>query len=225
MKHGKKYRAVVEKVEKNKFYSIEEAAALVKETKVAKFDESVEIHIKTGVDVKKGDEQVRGTVVLPNGTGKINRVAVVTSTKAKDAKDAGADLIGAEDLIEKIKGGKIDNFDVLVATPEMMPKLAQVAKILGPRGLMPSPKTETVTEKIKETVESLKKGKASFKNDNTGNIHQVIGRVSFAPEKITQNYTAFLDAVQKAKPTNMKGRFIVSISICSTMGPGLKIAL
>jgi large subunit ribosomal protein L1 len=225
MKHGKKYRAVVEKVEKNKFYSIEEAMQLVKETKVAKFDESVEVHIKTGVDVKKGDEQVRGTVILPNGTGKINRVAVVTSTKAKDAKDAGADLIGAEDLIEKIKGGKIDNFDVLVATPEMMPKLAQVAKILGPRGLMPSPKTETVTEKIKETVESLKKGKASFKNDNTGNIHQVIGRVSFDAEKLTENYKTFFEAISKAKPATMKGRFIISISICSTMGPGLKIVL
>ena len=145
MKHGKKYKAIAEKVEKNKLYYASEAFALVKEGKVAKFDESVEAHIRLGVDPKKGDQQVRGAVVLPHGIGKTKRIAVITSTKAKEAKEAGADIVGAEDLIEKIKLGKLDGFDVLVASPEMMPKLASVAKILGPRGLMPSPKTETVT--------------------------------------------------------------------------------
>ncbi len=225
MKHGKKYRAVSEKIEKSKLYSVEEAMQLVKETKTAKFDESVEVHVKLSIDPRKGDQQVRGTVVLPHGTGKEKKIAVVTSTKAAEAKEAGADLIGAEDLIEKIKSGKIDNFDVLVASPEMMPKLAVVAKILGPRGLMPSPKTETVTDKIKETVEMLKKGKASFKNDNGANVHQVIGKVSFDEAKLKENYEAFVDALTKSRPAAVKGRYIVGTSICSTMGPGLKIQL
>jgi large subunit ribosomal protein L1 len=229
MKKGKKYRAAFEKVEKNKVYSIEEALALVKENKIAKFDESVEIHVKLGVDPKKGDEQVRGTVVLPHGTGKTKKVAVITSTKAKDAKEAGADVIGGEELIEKIKSGKIfsgkESFDILVATPEMMPKLAPVAKILGPKGLMPSPKTETVTEKIKETVEMLKKGKVSFKNDDTSNIHQIIGKISFDQEKLVENYKSLMEALGKAKPAALKGKYIVSVSICSTMGPGLKVSL
>ena len=225
MKHGKKYRAVAEKVEKNKLYTAEEAMQLVKETKVAKFDESIEVHVKLAIDPKKGDEQVRGTVILPHGTGKTAVVAVVTSTKAKDAQAAGADVVGGEDLIEKIKNGKAPAFDVLVASPEMMPKLAQVAKILGPRGLMPSPKTETVTDKIKEAVESLKKGKASFKNDNTGNVHQVIGKSSFEASKLQENHAAFIDALQKAKPSGVKGKYVTGISICSTMGPGMKISL
>lgn len=225
MKHGKKYRAVSEKVEKNKLYSAQEAMQLVRETKTAKFDESVEVHVKIAIDPKKGDQQVRGAVVLPHGTGKTLRIAVVTSTKAKDAQDAGADVIGAEDLIEKIKSGKVDNFDVLVASPEMMPKLAQVAKILGPRGLMPSPKTDTVTDKIKEAVESLKKGKASYKNDNTGNVHQVIGKVSFEEAKLLENYEAFIDSLTKAKPATVKGKYITSVSVCSTMGPAVKVNL
>jgi len=225
MKRGKKYKAIAEKVEKNKLYSAEEAFALVKEGKIAKFDESIEVHIRLGLDTKKGDQQVRATVVLPHGIGKTKRIAVVTSTKAKEAKEAGADIIGAEELIEKIKLGKIDGFDVLVATPEMMPKLAPVAKVLGPRGLMPSPKTETVTDKIKETIEMLKKGKLSFKNDGAGVIHQVIGKMSFDVKKLQENYTAFFDAVSKAKPAGVKGKYILSVSVCSTMGPGVKIAL
>lgn len=225
MKHGKKYKAIAEKVEKNKLYSVAEAFALVKEGKVAKFDESVEAHIKLGVDTKKGDQQVRGAVVLPHGVGKTKKIAVITSTKAKEAKEAGADIVGAEDLIEKIKLGKIDGFDVLVASPEMMPKLAQVAKILGPRGLMPSPKTETVTDKIKEAVEMLKKGKLSFKNDTAGVVHQVIGKLSFDAKKLEENYATFIEAVNKAKPNGVKGKYIVSVSVCSTMGPGVKIIL
>lgn len=225
MYRGKKYRGVAEKVEKNKLYTTEEALALVRAGKIAKFDESVEVHVKLAVDPKKGDEQVRGAVVLPHGTGKTARVAVVTSTKATEAKEAGADVIGGEDLIEKIKLGKMEEVDVIVASPEMMPKLASVAKILGPRGLMPSPKTETVTDKIKDAVEMLKKGKLSFKNDNTGNVHQVIGKLSFDAKKLEENYAAFIDAIQKARPAGVKGKYMVSISVCSTMGPGVKIAL
>jgi large subunit ribosomal protein L1 len=225
MKRGKKYKTIAEKIDKNKLYATEEALQLVKEGKIAKFDESVEIHVRLGIDTKKGDQQVRAAVVLPHGIGKAKRIAVVTSTKVKEAQEAGADLVGAEDLIEKIKSGKIDNFDVLVASPEMMPKLAPVAKILGPRGLMPSPKTETVTDKIKETVEMLKKGKFSFKNDTAGVIHQVIGKLSFETPKLVENYNAFIDALNKAKPAGVKGKYILSISVCSTMGPGAKVSL
>lgn len=225
MKHGKNYKKVFEKVEKDKKYSIEEAIKIIKENKIAKFDESVEIHVKLSIDPKKGDQQVRGAVVLPHGTGKTKKVAVITSTKTKEAKDAGADMVGGEEMIEKIKTNKISAFDILVATPEMMPKLAQVAKILGPRGLMPSPKTETVTDKIKETVEMLKKGKVSFKNDDGSNIHQAIGKVSFDENKLKENINMFLEAVSKAKPQAVKGKYLISASICSTMGPGLRISL
>lgn len=225
MKRGKKYRAVSEKLDKNKTYSISEALTLIKEGKIAKFDESVEVHIKLGLDTKKGDQQVRAAVVLPHGIGKTKKIAVVTSTKAKEAKEAGADIVGAEDLIEKIKQGKIEGFDVLVASPEMMPKLAPAAKILGPRGLMPSPKTETVSDKIKETVEMLKKGKLSFKNDVSGVVHQVIGKSSFDVKKLEENYATFIEAVNKAKPAGVKGKYMISISVCSTMGPSIKVNL
>lgn len=224
MKQGKKYRAAAEKIDKSKVYSIEEAVKLVKDNKIAKFDETVEAHVKLLIDTKKGEETVRGTVVLPHGTGKSKKIAVITSTKEKEAKEAGADAVGAENIIENIKVGKFD-FDILVATPEMMPKLAQVAKILGPKGLMPSPKTETVTDKIKETVTALKKGKASFKNDNSGNIHQAIGKISFEEKKLEENFEAFMDALKKSRPAAVKGKFIVSITVCSTMGLGVKISL
>lgn len=224
MKRGKKYRGFSEKLEKDKEYSIEEALELIKGNKIAKFDESVEAHIKLNIDIKKNDEQVRGATVLPHGTGKTKKVAVITSVKAKEAKEAGADIIGGEEMIEKIKAGKID-FDVLVATPEMMPKLAPVAKILGPRGLMPSPKTETVTEKIKETMKMLKKGKVNFKNDGSGNVHQIIGKVSFGNDKLKENFLALMDAVRKAKPAGVKKKFIAKVSVCSTMGPGIKVII
>lgn len=224
MKRGKKYREFSEKLEKDKGYPIEEALELMKSNKIAKFDESVEAHVKLNIDIKKNDEQVRGTIVLPHGTGKAKKVAVITSVKAKEAKESGADVVGGEEMIEKIKAGKID-FDVLVATPEMMPKLAPVAKILGPRGLMPSPKTETVTDKIKETVEMLKKGKVNFKNDGSGNVHQIIGKVSFGNDKLKENFLALIEAVRKAKPTGVKKKFIAKVSVCSTMGPGIKIAI
>ncbi|KKQ06894.1 MAG: 50S ribosomal protein L1, partial [Candidatus Moranbacteria bacterium GW2011_GWF1_36_4] len=219
-----KYLAGVGKIEKNKIYSVSEAVRLVKENKIARFDESVEIHIRMDIDPKKGDQQVRGATVLPHGTGKIKKIAVATTIRIDEAKKSGADIVGAEDLIEKIKGGKIE-FDILVATPEMMPKLAPIAKILGPKGLMPSPKAETVTDKIAETVEMLKKGKVNFKNDNTGNLHQVIGKVSFDEKKLEENLISFVNALQKSKPIGVKGKFIIGISVCSTMGPAVKISL
>jgi len=223
MKHGKKYRAAVEKVDKNKVYEIAEAVKIIKENKIAKFDESVEIHVKTNVDPKKGDQQVRGTVSLPHGTGKSKKVAVITSTSQDEAKKAGADLVGGEEMIDKI-AKKID-FDVLVATPEMMPKLAKVAKILGPKGLMPNPKTETVTTKIKETIEALKKGKVAFKNDDSANVHSLVGKISFEENKLAENIKTFIESLEKAKPASVKGKFLVNITLCSTMGAGLKIKL
>lgn len=229
MSRGKKYNAVFAKVEAGKEYTPEEAIAFLKENKIAKFDESVEVHMRLGINPKKSDEMVRATVILPQGTGRSQKVAVVTSTKEKEAKDAEADLVGGEDLINDIKSGKVipgQAFDVLLATPEMMPKLALVAKILGPKGMMPSPKTETVTPKIKEAVEMLKKGKKiSFKNDDSGNLHQMIGKLSFAAEALAENYQTLREAIDKSKPENMKGRLIKSITICSTMGPSLPVKL
>jgi len=226
MKHGKKYRAMLEKLDKNKVYALEEAVKFVKENKISKFDESVEVHVKTGIDPKKSDQNIRGTVSLPHGTGKSKKIVVITSTSQDIAKKAGADIVGGEEMIEKIKSGKIfekGGFDILVATPEMMPKLAPVAKILGPKGLMPNPKTDTVTTKVKETIEALKKGKAAYKNDNSGNIHQSVGKVSFEDSKLIENIKAFIESIEKAKPAGLKGKLIKNISICSTMGAGLKI--
>lgn len=229
MYRGKNYRSVTAKLEVGKEYTPEEAFAFLKENKTAKFDESVEVHVRLGINPKKSDEMVRATVILPHGTGRSQKVAVVTSTKEKEAEEAQADLIGAEELIADIKNGKViagQAFDVLLATPEMMPKLAVIAKILGPKGLMPSPKTETVTVKIKEAVEMLKKGKkVSFKNDDTGNLHQVIGKLSFSQAELVENYKTLRETLDKSKPENMKGRLIKSIGVCSTMGPSLSIKM
>lgn len=213
---------MTEKVDKNKLYSIEEAIKLMKEIKTAKFDETVEVHIKTNIDPKKGDQQIRGVVVLPHGTGKSKKVAVITTTHQDEAKKAGADIVGGEEMIDKM-AKKID-FDILVATPEMMPKLAKVAKVLGPKGLMPSPKTETVTTKIKDTVEELKKGKLAFKNDDSANIHQVAGKLSFDDQKLADNIKVFVESVEKAKPATFKGKLIAGITVCSTMGQGIRVA-
>lgn len=227
MKHGKVYRNAVAKLEEGKEYTPEEALAFLKDNKTAKFDESVEVHVRLGINPKKSDEMVRATVILPHGTGRAQKVAVVTSTKEKEAEEAQADLIGGEELITDIKNGKVVPgvaFDVLLATPELMPKLAVIAKILGPKGMMPSPKTETVTVKIKEAVEMLKKGKkVSFKNDDTGNVHQVIGKASFTVEQLAENYQTFRETLDKSKPENMKGKLIKSLSVCSTMGPSLTL--
>lgn len=229
MFRGKKYTSVSEKRGAEKQYTPEEAIAFLKENKTSAFDESVEIHAHLGINTKKSDEMVRVTLILPQGTGHLKKVAVVTSTKQKEAEEAKADIIGGEELIAQIKEKKVvpgQDFDVLLATPEMMPKLALVAKILGQKGVMPSPKTETVTPKIKETVEMLKKGKkVSFKNDDTGNIHQVIGKTSFTAEALLENYTLFRETLDRSKPENMKGKFVLSLFLCSTMSPSLPIKL
>lgn len=229
MKHGKKYRGVVEKLEVDKEYSVEEAIAFLKANPTAKFVESLEIHMKLGINPKKSDELIRATAILPHGTGRSQKVAVVTSTKDKEAKDTGADIVGAEDLIEDIKTGKVNpgvDFQVLLATPEMMPKLAVIAKILGPKGLMPSPKSETVTPKVAEVIDALKKGKkVSYKNDDTANLHQIIGKLSMSEAELLENYQAFRESVDKSKPEGLKGRLIHNMVITSTMGPGLSIKL
>ncbi|XLQ19800.1 MAG: 50S ribosomal protein L1 [Candidatus Moraniibacteriota bacterium] len=222
MKRGKNYKAAVEKRATEEM-TVEEAIAFVKENASAKFDESIELHVRLNIDTKKGEQSVRGSVVLPGGTGKEVRVGVITEDKADEAKKAGADLIGGQELIDKMKGGELPDVDVLVATPDMMPKLAQAARVLGPRGLMPSPKTDTVTPNVAAAVESLKKGKANFKNDNTGNIHQVIGKVSFDAAKIVENYNAFMEAIKGCKNDAHKGQLVANTSICSTMSPAVKI--
>jgi large subunit ribosomal protein L1 len=222
MKRGKRYVDAAEKTTKESVV-IGDAVDMVKDGAKAKFDESIEVHIRLNIDPKKGEQAVRGSVTLPHGTGKTIRVGVITDSKENEAKKAGADVIGGQELIDKIKAGNLPEVDILVATPEMMPKLASAARILGPRGLMPSPKTDTVTAQIGATIESLKKGKASFKNDNTGNIHQVIGKASFAAEQLVENYEALLTAVNACKTEAHKGQLVTAISICSTMGPAVKV--
>jgi large subunit ribosomal protein L1 len=210
--------------ENNQIYPITEALAEVKKNSKAKFDESVEVHVRLAIDPKKSEQQVRGVAELPNGTGKKVKIAVFTTTEKKAAEDAGADTVGGEELIDKIKSsGKIDA-DIAIATPEMMPKLATIAKILGPKGLMPNPKNKTVTSKVKEIIESLKKGRADFKNDNSGNVHQIIGKVSFEAEKLEENFKSFIEALRKSRPEAAKGKFIKSISVCSTMGKAYRVS-
>lgn len=224
MPRSKRYQELASKVDKSKLYTAQEAIALVKQLNTTKFDGSVEVHTRLGIDVNKGDQQVRSTVTLPHGSGKSVAVAVIASEDQQaEAKAAGAAVVGGEELITQIKNtGKID-FDVLVATPDMMRHLAQIAKVLGPKGLMPSPKNDTVSMDPAKTVEELKKGKVAFKNDSSGNVHMVIGKVSFTPEQLLQNFEAAVDAIRKAKPASSKGTYIKNISINATMSPGLKV--
>ena len=213
------------KVEKNKTYSLEEAVKLLTETTGVKFDATVEIHANLGINTKKTEQQVRATVVLPHGTGKVKTVAAfVSADKEKEAKEAGADFVFGEEEIKKIKDtGKIP-FEIAITTPDMMPKLASIAKVLGPKGLMPNPKTETVGTSIKKMIDDLKKGKVTFKNDDTGNVHQAVGKLSFGGEKLKENINIFLEALKKAKPATAKGVFLKNITLCSTMGPAIKIS-
>lgn len=209
-----------------KLYPIDEAIKLVKVNARAKFDESVEVHIRTGIDPKKGEQQIRATCVLPHGTGKTKRVAVFTENEKEVPRgELGADIVGGKELIQDIKNKNIINFDIAVATPEIMKDLAQIAKILGPKGLMPSPKNETVTKDIAKTVTELKGGKIAFKNDETSNIHQIIGKVSWDENKLKENFTSFMQAVNKNKPNGIKGVYIKNVVICSSMGKGFKIIL
>jgi large subunit ribosomal protein L1 len=221
---SKRMKDLKSKIDKTKVYTIDEAISLIKETSNVKFDASVEVHIKLGIDPKKSDQQIRSTVSLPHGTGKTKKIAAfVGPNNEKDAKEAGADFVYSEEDIKKIKDtGKVD-FEIAVATPEMMPKLAVAAKVLGPKGLMPNPKTDTVSPDVKKMITELKKGKSSFKNDDGGIIHQVIGKVSFEDSKIKENYTTLLETIKKIKPTTAKGTYIKGISLASSMGPSVKV--
>jgi len=231
-KHSKRYRALKEKVSakggsasggEHSAFSLDEALVLLKEAGNTKFNAGVELHIHIGIDVKQSDQQVRGTASLPHGTGKKQKIAAITSAPDK-AKAAGADIAGGEDLIKEIQAGKMD-FDVLVAEPVFMPKLAPVAKILGPRGLMPSPKNGTVSPDIAKAIDELSKGKISFKNDNTGNIHLLVGRASFESDKLKENIQTAYDAVKASKPAASKGTFIKNTTLATTMGPGIRVSM
>jgi len=224
MKHGKKYLDSAKLVEKNKQYDVEEALVLAVETKTAKFDETVEIHIRLGVDSRHADQQVRGAVVLPNGTGKTVRTLVICKgDKVKDALAAGADYVGAEDLIEKIQKENWMDFDVVIATPDMMGLVGRLGKVLGPRGLMPNPKAGTVTPDVARAVTDAKAGKIEYRLDKTNIIHCSIGKVSFGADKLRENFDTLMGAVIKAKPTASKGQYIKSCVIATTMGPGIKL--
>ncbi|MDO8425517.1 MAG: 50S ribosomal protein L1 [bacterium] len=226
MAHGKRYQARTKLVGATKLYDSAEALELVKRASTSKFDGAVEVHIRLGIDPKKGDQQVRATVVLPHGTGKTKRVAAfVNAEKMAEAKAAGADIVGGKELVEQIKTTEKIEFDVAVATPDMMKDLASIAKLLGPRGLMPSPKNGTVTTAISETVTNLKGGMVAFKNDDTANVHQIIGRVSWDVSKLQENYATFMEAIRRAKPGSSKGVYVRSITLAPTMGPGVKVQL
>ena len=219
----KNQKAVKEKIDSTKLYGLDEACALLKEISYTKFDASVEITTNLGVDPRKANQMIRGVVTLPNGTGKVTRVLVLcTPDKENEAKEAGADYVGLDEYIEKIKGGWTD-IDVIICTPSVMAKVGQIGRILGPRGLMPNPKTGTVTMDIANAVKEVKAGKIDFKVDKTGIIHAAIGKVSFAPEKIAENARAFVSAVLKLKPQTLKGTYLKSATICTTMSPALKL--
>src|SRR5688500_3915964 len=219
----KKRKAVDAKVDKNKVYSLKEASSIVKTVNTTKFDASVDLHIRLGVDPKKADQAIRGTVTLPHGTGKTKRVLVLSpADKEAEAKAAGADYVGLDEFIAKIEGGWTD-VDVIIATPSVMPKIGKLGKILGPRNLMPNPKTGTVTNDIAGAVSEVKGGKIAFKVDKAGIIHASIGRVSFAPEKIAENSQDFINAIIKAKPSTAKGTYLRGLTMASTMSPGISI--
>ena len=219
----KKRKVAEAKVDNNKIYSLKEASTLVKEINCTKFDSSVDVHVRLGVDPKKADQAIRGTVTLPHGTGKTKRVLVLcTPDKEADAKAAGADFVGLDEFIAKIEGGWTD-VDVIVATPAVMPKIGKLGKVLGPRNLMPNPKTGTVTNDVAAAVNEVKGGKIAFKVDKAGIVHASVGRISFAPEKIAENITEFLNAIVKAKPSTAKGTYLKSIYMASSMSPAVAV--
>ena len=223
-KHGKKYVEASKKLEKNKLYSVDEAISLVKETSVTNFDSTVEVAIKLNVDAKKSDQNLRGSFVLPNGTGKKKRILVIAKGEAATkAREAHADYVGDKDMIDKISKENWFLFDVIVATPDMMPELGKIGKVLGPKGLMPNPKTGTVTTDVVKAIQDINKGMVTYKNDSYGNIHTIIGKVSFDNAKLAENLNYVVTTVAKAKPASVKGVFINSITVTSTMGPGIKV--
>lgn len=223
-KHGKKYVEASKNVDRNTLYSLEDAIKLVKETSVTKFDSTVEVAIKLNIDPKKSDQQLKGSLSLPHGTGKTKKVLVIAKgALADEAKAAGADFVGDKDLLDKIKNENWFDFDVVVATPDMMPEVGKIGNILGPRNLMPNPKTGTVTTKVGAIVEELKKGMVMYKNDKFGNVHTIIGKVSFDENKLKENLEYVVTSIAKVKPSTVKGNFIENISISTTMGPGIKV--
>lgn len=224
-RHGRLYVEASKSIDKNKSYTTTEAVKLVKSLSKRKFDETVEVAMNLNIDTTKSDQQVRSSFTLPNGTGKTKRILVVTKTKENEAKEAGADFVGAEEIIEKITKKNWFDFDVIVATPEMMVALGKIGKILGPKGLMPNPKTGTVTTNVKDAIESIKKGMIEYRADKDGNVHTLVGKVSFTEEALTENINAFINEVIKNKPTGVKGTFVKNIVISSTMGPGVKLDL
>jgi large subunit ribosomal protein L1 len=222
-KQGKKYTAASAQVER-KPYAIEQAVPLVQKVKFAKFDETVELHMRLGVDPKHADQMVRGTIVLPHGLGKSKKVLVIASgDKQREAREAGADIVGGEELVQKIQTENWTDYDAVVATPDMMRSVGRLGKVLGPRGLMPNPKTGTVTVDVATAVREVKAGKVEFRVDKTGVIHVPVGKVSFATDKLVDNANTLLQAVVKAKPSAAKGKYVRSVTICSTMGPGIPL--
>ena len=220
-KHSKMYVEALSNVDKNKSYDVTEAIKVLKSLKPRKFDESVDLALKLNIDAKKTDQNIRGSFVLPNGTGKTKRILVITKTKADEAGEA--DYCGAEDMIEKIEKENWFDFDVIVATPEMMPLLGKLGKVLGPKGLMPNPKLGTVTTNVKDAITNIKKGMVEYKNDSYGNVHMSIGKLSFSEEKLEENLRAIVSEIVKNKPTAVKGTFVKNISVSTTMGPGVKV--
>lgn len=223
-KFGKKYVEASKKVEKNTLYSATDAVKLVKETNVTKFDSTIDVAIKLNVDPKKADQMLRGSLVLPNGSGKSKKILVLAKgEQAKVAKELGADYVGDKDLIDKIKTENWFDFDIIVATPEMMPEVGKIGNILGPRGLMPNPKTGTVTPKVDTVINDIKKGLVEYRTDSYGNIHTIIGKASFTETALLENLKYVVSTISKSKPTSVKGTFVQGISISSTMGPGIKV--
>ncbi len=224
-KKGKKYQEAAKLIETGKLYGIAEAVELVKKTATAKFDETIELHVRLGVDPKYADQQVRGAVVLPHGTGKTKRVLVFAKgEKVAEAEAAGADFVGSDELVAKIQGGWFD-FDVAVATPNMMGVVGRLGKLLGPRGLMPNPKLGTVTMDIEKAIKAIKAGQVEYRTDKAGNIHCPIGRASFEPEKLIENYRTLVDTLIKAKPSGAKGQYIRTLTLAATMGPGVPVQI
>lgn len=226
MKRSKRYKAVSEKVDTTKVYPLAEAVELVKSTAQTKFDSSVDVHIHLGLDVKKANQMVRAMAQLPHPTGRKKVIAVFApeALQAK-AKEAGADVVGGEELIKQIKEAQKINFELALATPDMMRHLGQIAKLLGTKGVMPNPKNETVTADPVKTIKALQSGKVAFRTDETGNIHQMVGKVSLDSTKLSENIAAFIEAVRKARPEGAKGEYIISVTIASTMGPGIKVSI
>ena len=224
MKRSKKYVEASSKIDKTKAYTLEEAIKLAQETSITKFDSSIELALRLNLDPKKADQQLRGAVVLPNGTGKTKKVLVIAKGEAaQTAKEAGADYVGDMDYIEKIEKENWFDFDTMIATPDMMPQLGKIGRVLGPKGLMPNPKTGTVTMDTKTAVEDVKKGRVEYRTDSYGNVHVLVGKSTFDTQKLVENVNSFVSLIQKTKPATVKGKYILNVSVSSTMGPGVKV--